>query len=224
MDPVEFNKLPSFLVNKKGGVAAYRTAISRAYYSAFLSCCKKINDLGFNLPRDAKAHVEVKKYLNNCGIFQLKTIASQILDLRMDRNKADYDINNTKIENKNKLIVGDENFNSVNLNFALSLTEKITDIFDYPLPFVNYILASNNKELLKTFNIKAEEIQNRIIKLIDKSETIKSINTNSKKFILDNVPSLIYNYDEQDKEGLVELIKLPYFHAIVKDIIEIKFE
>ena len=167
--------------------------------------------------------------INNLSLIGDISSTEVILSKIIFKEEYELDVNieiskDQKIENKNKLIVGDENFNSVNLNFALSLTEKITDIFDYPLPFVNYILASNNKELLKTFNIKAEEIQNRIIKLIDKSETIKSINTNSKKFILNNVPSLIYNYDEQDKEGLVELIKLPYFHAIVKDIIEIKFE
>lgn len=167
--------------------------------------------------------------INNLSLIGDISSTEVILSKIIFKEEYELDVNieiskDQKLENKNKLIVGDDNFTSENFNFGLSLTEKIIDLFEGPFPFVNYILASNNKELLKIFNIKAEEIQKRIIELIDKSEIIKSINTNSEKFILDNVPSLIYNYDEQDKEGLVELIKLPYFHGIVKSIIEIKFE
>ena len=99
MDPLDFHKLASKLVIQ-GGTAEFRTAISRAYYSTFLLCCKRINDLGFNLPRDARSHEEVKCYLNNCDDFKLSQVAFQLLDLRHKRNWADYDLNCKQVENK----------------------------------------------------------------------------------------------------------------------------
>ena len=100
MNPLDFQKLASYLVTKNGA-AEFRTAISRSYYGVFLLCCKKINELGFNLPQDASAHDHVRRYLNNCGDFQLEKISSQLLDMRSERNRADYVMGDTKVEYKN---------------------------------------------------------------------------------------------------------------------------
>ena len=81
MNPLDFHKVADNLV-RQAGAAEFRSAISRAYYGIFLFCCKKINEIGFNLPRDATAHVQVTRYLNNCDDFKLQSVASQLKDLR----------------------------------------------------------------------------------------------------------------------------------------------
>ena len=97
MNPLDFHKVAEYLI-AKGGAAEFRSAISRAYYGTFLFCCKKINEIGFNLPRDATAHTQVARYLNNCDDFKLQNVAYQLSDLRTIRNIADYDLNSKKVE------------------------------------------------------------------------------------------------------------------------------
>lgn len=117
MNPLDFHKLASSLI-AQNGAAEFRTAISRAYYGAFLFCCKKINGIGFNLPSDYTAHEQVKRYLNNCGDFQLQKVASQLLGLRQTRNKADYDLKCKSVEIEK------------NANFTVKQAKRMIQIID----------------------------------------------------------------------------------------------
>jgi len=131
---------------------------------------------------------------------------------------------NRNIANKNKLVVGDSNFISGDVNHGLSMSDKISDIFDFPLPFVNYAFVSLDKEKIKFVDNKAEEIQNKILNTKENSELFNSFNETSKNFIIQNISSLILNLDEMDREGLVEILKVPYYHGLIKDMIDVKFK
>jgi hypothetical protein len=47
--------------------AEWRTAISRAYYAAFLASRELFADLGFRVPRASQAHGYLWMRLSNCG-------------------------------------------------------------------------------------------------------------------------------------------------------------
>jgi len=121
MDPLDFHKVADNLV-KQAGAAEFRSAISRAYYGIFLFCCKKINEMGFNLPRDASAHVQLTQYLNNCDDFKLQSVASQLKDLRSIRNLADYDLNSKKVEKFENV--------KANVQQAKKMAQTVNDRFD----------------------------------------------------------------------------------------------
>ncbi len=72
--------------------AAWRTAISRAYYAAFHTARQLLRDLGFRVPRGDQAHAYLWMRLSNCGDPQLVVAGQKLQDLRGKRNEADYDI------------------------------------------------------------------------------------------------------------------------------------
>ena len=121
MNPLDFHKVADYLV-RQDGAAELRSAISRAYYGTFLYCCKKINELGFNLPRDATAHTQVSQYLNNCGDLKLQSVASQLSDLRHTRNLADYFLTCEKVEKPDNA--------RANVQQAKKMVQIVKDRFD----------------------------------------------------------------------------------------------
>ncbi len=72
--------------------AAWRTAISRAYYAAFHTARQLLRDLGLRAPRGDQAHAYLWMRLSNCGDPQLAVACQKLQDLRGKRNEADYDI------------------------------------------------------------------------------------------------------------------------------------
>jgi uncharacterized protein (UPF0332 family) len=72
--------------------AAWRSAISRAYYAAFHVARLLFRDLGFRTPRADQAHAYLWLRLSNCGDPQIRVAGQRLRDLRSERNRADYDI------------------------------------------------------------------------------------------------------------------------------------
>lgn len=72
--------------------AAWRSAVSRAYYAAFHAGRQLLRDLGFRPPRADQAHAYLWLRLSNCGDPQLELAGRRLHDLRGERNGADYDL------------------------------------------------------------------------------------------------------------------------------------
>jgi hypothetical protein len=68
--------------------------------------------------------------------------------------------------------------------------------------------SSNLSELIPAFTDTALNIQ---------------IPDRSKNFIEENLPKIFFKFDEQEIEGINQLIRLPYYHGMIEDIIEVKF-
>jgi uncharacterized protein (UPF0332 family) len=93
MDAVDFISLAGKLAaSKNAGEAAYRTAVSRAYYGAFHLATSYLEELGFSAPRTANVHVFVQHHLNGSGQPSACTAASLLGDLHAARNRADYQL------------------------------------------------------------------------------------------------------------------------------------
>ena len=72
--------------------AAWRSAVSRAYYAAFHTARQLMESLGFHVPRADRAHAYLWLRLANCGELQVENAGQALNDLRRDRNWADYDL------------------------------------------------------------------------------------------------------------------------------------
>jgi hypothetical protein len=72
--------------------ADWRSAVSRAYYAAFLVAAELFRDAGFRVPPDGNGHAYVYLRLNNCGREEVIDTGAALWDLRGTRNWADYDM------------------------------------------------------------------------------------------------------------------------------------
>jgi uncharacterized protein (UPF0332 family) len=91
MDAREFHTLAQQL-SLAATEAAWRSAVSRAYYAAFHVARQLMEDLGFTVPHADRAHGYLWLRLANCGNLQVEQAANALKDLRRNRNWADYDL------------------------------------------------------------------------------------------------------------------------------------
>jgi uncharacterized protein (UPF0332 family) len=91
MNPRDFLTLANVLCGETTE-AAWRSAVSRAYYAAFHAARQLLRDLGFRTPRADQAHAYLWLRLSNCGDAHLQIAGRRLRDLRSERNHADYDI------------------------------------------------------------------------------------------------------------------------------------
>src|SRR5436190_12334387 len=73
------------------GEAAWRTSVSRAYYTAFHVACNFMTSLGFAVPKTDRAHGYLWLRLDNAGHAEVLRRGHMLKDLRSRRNIADYD-------------------------------------------------------------------------------------------------------------------------------------
>lgn len=120
----------------------------------------------------------------------------------------------------NQLIVGDENYEKELFLNGLSFAEEMIELIS--APYVNFVLAGTSEKLLKQFvdkNISAfkeghaEEF----------TDLLKNLPQTSLDFISVNMQHVVFDFEEQDLEGIKSLLQMPYYHGIVKDMFEIKF-
>lgn len=122
---------------------------------------------------------------------------------------------------KDFIIVGDINFNGEYFNKGVSFAEDVTELLNFP--YVNYVLASKDDNLLKEFieaielyDTDIELILNAVLDELNVSDTIKT-------FIIENFFSLYFEITESERFGLEEMLKLPYYNGLVDDMVEISF-
>lgn len=117
---------------------------------------------------------------------------------------------------KDYIIAGDKNFKEDQFVKGFGFAEEIVELIN--LPYVNYVFASKSPDLLIEFNSFAVDPVNKFLENPD--DAIKEIiPDNMQEFFTANLSTLIFKFDEQDIEGIEQLLMLPYFHGIIKDIV-----
>jgi hypothetical protein len=123
------------------------------------------------------------------------------------------------LESGTHIVAGDDNFNNSKFRDGISFAEEVVELIS--APYVNYVFASNDKELLKDYS---KSIMPKLSNFnLSESEEINRFNESSAAFIKENSKSIICNLDEQDIVGINELIRLPYYYGLIKDLFEVKF-
>ncbi len=135
-------------------------------------------------------------------------------ELLLDSKSIDFDRNNY-------LMIGIENDTYPIVNNGISFSDHIAELLD--LPYVNFVLASYSEESLQNFE---EVIQNAVELLNENIQdylTKLKLDTKLHDFISNNLNSLYYDFTENEREALEELLKLPYYHGMIEELVEIKF-
>ena len=122
--------------------------------------------------------------------------------------------------NENILIIGDENYEKEIFLNGLSFAEEIIELIT--APYVNFILAGTSDKVVKEFNsLYKNDLENGHAEKID--HLFPTFPQTALDFISVNLQHLVFDFDEQDLEGIKLLLQMPYYHGLINDIIEVKF-
>jgi uncharacterized protein (UPF0332 family) len=100
MNPAQFCDVAGFLLAAKPTEsAAIRSAVSRAYYALYHVVARRLVEAGIQLPtKKPECHELVYRILSGARADELKKVALSLNDLRHQRNRADYDLDDEPIE------------------------------------------------------------------------------------------------------------------------------
>lgn len=136
------------------------------------------------------------------------------IELVLDTKERSEEINNY-------LICGDGNFSDNNFETGISFADQVAEYIN--LPYVNFIAASKNEELLKQLNENAEKLDPKLEDNLSEMINKENITDSAKDFINMNIGSIYLEQTQNEVDALNELIKLPFFHGMVEEIHDLKF-
>jgi len=120
----------------------------------------------------------------------------------------------------NILVIGDENYEKELFLNGLSFAEEIIELIN--APYVNFVLAAKSEETIKEFNSKYKSSFTKGHS--DNFDNIfPDIPQTSLDFLSVNIQHLVFDFDEQDVEGIKQLLQMPYYHGMINEMIELKF-
>lgn len=149
-----------------------------------------------------------------------------ILSKTLFKEFYDVDVVTTLVQDSNQhvddnlLIVGDENYSKELFLNGLSFSEEVIELIDSP--YVNFVLVGSSENILKDF-VKTYKPDLLNGHTENYNELLKEYTSTSIDFINVNIQHVVFDLEEQDLEGIKSLLQLPYFHGMVKDMIDIKF-
>jgi len=153
--------------------------------------------------------------------------AEVILTKLLFRELYDKDLDITiakdiyKVTGKNLLIAGNDNFQKTFFSKGISYSEEIIDLIS--APFINYVLASNDAKNLLEVKDVVLKFCNSAYEILETKNYFVDIAEKASDYISMNAGSVIYAFEESDKDAITELIKLTYYHNLVDDMFDIKF-
>jgi len=100
MEPKAFLELAQQLSRNVTSEASLRSCVSRSYYALFNFMAQFIDQNVEKLSYSAEDHKKVYRYFNNCDIQDVEIIASDLNDLRDERNDSDYKLHLDKFNNQ----------------------------------------------------------------------------------------------------------------------------
>jgi len=123
---------------------------------------------------------------------------------------------------KNYLIAGNENYFDLDKLFnKVSFADLLAELLNFP--YVNFILASKSEKCIRQFNQNYTEVDSIIEDNVEDYLTRLSLEPAVKAFLAENISTIYYDMTTNEEMGLTELVRLPFYHGIIKDIIEVKF-
>ena len=147
-----------------------------------------------------------------------KLILKELYGLELKINLL---IDYTKAIGKNILSVGDINFENDKYINGISFAEEITEVLS--LPYVNFVLASLNQKSIEDFHKSIGNVQTNIYNNVETDNFSANLSDNARQMFKENISSFICNLDGQDIEGINQLLRLPFFHEIISDIIDVRY-
>lgn len=142
-----------------------------------------------------------------------------------ERFKSDVtihlDTNPLEIGKKNYLIVGNDNMLDDNFKKGISFSDQVAELLDRP--YVDFVLVSTDEEKLKSFTEKLDSWDKNIEENLETYLTKLDQNEDISEFIRLNFNSIYFEITENEIEGLHDLIKLPFYHGMIEEMVEVKW-
>jgi hypothetical protein len=125
------------------------------------------------------------------------------------------------ITDKNLLLIGDINYKNDMYTKGISFTEEVMELIT--LPYVNFIYASQDKDIINELNEALNGVSNKIYDRIEEKQYETELSDECMEYISRNVSDIVFDFNEHDSEGIDQLLRLPFFYGIAPEMLEIKF-
>jgi predicted solute-binding protein len=123
--------------------------------------------------------------------------------------------------NKHYIIVGDENLRLWKSEEGISLSDEIADMLDFP--YVNFVLASQDRESIATINKILEQSNRNTEEHIESIFSQLNYPQETVLFVKNNLDSVFFDLTENEEDAVNELIKLIYYRGLTDDMFDVKF-
>jgi predicted solute-binding protein len=165
---------------------------------------------------------DVKELYLYGDISSFEVILSKILFKELYNREVEMHLTSSlSPQAKNYLIAGDNNFLIGNVENGVSLSEQFIEMLS--LPFVNYVFASINEDNLSLLNDKFPQDETTFYKDLQSVLAEFPFNEDVKSFIDESIGSTIFKFQQQDRDGVQQLLQLPYYFGITEEISEVSF-
>ncbi|MBI9070424.1 MAG: hypothetical protein JEY94_02435 [Melioribacteraceae bacterium] len=122
---------------------------------------------------------------------------------------------------KNYILVGNSNLDDSLVSSSISFADQVAEFLDYP--YTEFVLASKNEDFVKKLSSDLKgldkKIENNITQYLQRLNFSDEINKN----LLENIHAVYFELTENERTGLSELLRIPYFHGLIKEIVDINF-
>ncbi len=118
-------------------------------------------------------------------------------------------------------ICGNENWQNNLYLKGTSFAEQVLEIINQP--YLNYIVASTNQELIKSFNTKFKKLNEKLLTNIDNFLQKMNLENDVTGFVKEEINSVNFDLTEAELEGLQETFHYVYYNKIINDLFDIKF-
>jgi hypothetical protein len=153
--------------------------------------------------------------VSSCEAILTKILYKELYDQEV---KIKLDISPGGNPDGNFILTGDGNFNNDMFANGISFAEEMAELIN--LPYVNYLFAAKDPELIKQFDSLAEPFITKFSE--NPEEAVKAIlHPNIQEYVISNIHSLIFKFDELDLEGVEQILRLPFFYGIINEIVEL---
>ncbi len=163
------------------------------------------------------------KLLNASGdVSSSEVILSRILFKELYNAEIEIGLSASLDRKTNNLVVaGKQNFYEDRLFDGISFSEEMIELLS--LPYINFVLASSDEESLLELETALLENAAGVYDNFESPEKYFSFSEKIKEYISENISSLVLEFHEQDLEAITQQLMLPYFHGMIKEIVEPKF-
>jgi len=160
--------------------------------------------------------IYLKGDISSNEILLSKILFSERFDIEIE---CTIDTNPIEFENKNYLIAGIENNDFFIKHNGVSFSDQFVELIDYP--YVNFVLAAKEKQTLIDFTAEVKELDTKIDDELDLYIDKLDLDSNFRTYLIENFDSIYYELTDNELDGLNEMLRLPYYHGIIKEVVEL---
>ncbi|MCP4971757.1 MAG: hypothetical protein GY932_14320 [Arcobacter sp.] len=125
------------------------------------------------------------------------------------------------LTDKTYLISGSNNWVDDKFEKAASFSEYISESLD--VPYINFVLASNDEEVLKEFVAKLDKLNLALESKIDSFLKDLDYSEIATHFIKEAITSVSFDTTEENIFALEELLQMVFFHQVYDELIDVNF-